>query len=200
MTKKAYALIIILILLFPVMFFVGRKTANESSAIPVNTERDFEDFSLCCVPTNDLFPLNLDEDTKDFLLGAWKVDKLLGFGIIYNDQSEYPLGQKIIGDTIVIKENLFSTKNLIGYEVYQFEIRNPAIYVDTNYDDAQVFLTQNRVNNKDGKFEFSPSDKVKSITITNENKDMYPISFFVVNDERLILRLEATYFELVKEK
>ncbi|HHW38188.1 MAG TPA: hypothetical protein GXX18_13285 [Bacillales bacterium] len=44
----------------------------------------------------------MDSETEKSFYGTWKVEKLLGFANPYNDASEYPTGQKFIGDEIII--------------------------------------------------------------------------------------------------
>ncbi|MDO7906726.1 hypothetical protein Q5741_09855 [Paenibacillus sp. JX-17] len=54
---------------------------------------------------------SLDSETENYYYGTWKVEKLLGFANSYNDASEYPTGQKFIGDEIVIKRDFFHQKD-----------------------------------------------------------------------------------------
>lgn len=140
----------------------------------------------------------LDKDAEQFLFGAWKVDKLLGFNYVYNDASEYPKGQNVIGDNIVITKDLFSSEGIANYKVYQYTIKNPKFYIDTVYPNTELFLIYNKVNRSKGYFGLNPNDVIRSMTITDSENNLYPFSFFIVNNERLIFRIEATYFELKK--
>ncbi|MEC1722104.1 hypothetical protein [Schinkia azotoformans] len=153
--------------------------------------------------SNDDSPISfpesqLDKISEQFLFGTWKIDKLLGFNYIYNDASEYPKGQKVIGDNIIITKDLFSSEGIVNYKWYQYTIKNPKIYIDTVYSNAESFLVYSKVNRAEGNLGLNPSDIIRSITITNDKNDLYPFSLFIVNNERLILQLEATYFELKK--
>ncbi|MEK4529869.1 hypothetical protein NST38_31170 [Paenibacillus sp. FSL H8-0104] len=47
--------------------------------------------------------VNLDSETDKFIYGTWNVKKHLGFADSYNDAFEYPTGQKIIGEDLVIE-------------------------------------------------------------------------------------------------
>lgn len=67
----------------------------------------------------------LDSETENFFYGTWKVEKLLGFANSYNDASEYPTGQKIIDDEIVINKDWFSSDGLKNYSDYQYKLKNP---------------------------------------------------------------------------
>lgn len=67
---------------------------------------------------------NLDNETEKSFYGTWKVEKLLGFANSYNDASEYPTGQKIIGDELIIQKDFFSSKGLKNYHDYQHELKN----------------------------------------------------------------------------
>lgn len=68
---------------------------KEDNLIPSNTSEPF-------VGSKDL-----DSETEKFFYGTWKVKKILGFANSYNDASEYPTGQSVIGDEIIIKRFLF---------------------------------------------------------------------------------------------
>ncbi|MFS0857602.1 hypothetical protein [Paenibacillus taichungensis] len=69
--------------------------------------------------------ISLDSETEKYFYGTWKVEKLLGFANSYNDASEYPTGQKFIGDKIIIEKDFFSSKGLKKYKKYQYELKNP---------------------------------------------------------------------------
>ena len=140
----------------------------------------------------------LDKKSEQFLFGTWKIDKLLGFNYIYNDASEYPKGQKVIGDEIVITKDLFSSEGIANYKSYQYSIENPQIHISTVYSNADAFLVYSKVNRKEGNLGLNPNDIIRYIIITNDKNYLYPFSFYIVNNERLILQLEATYFELKK--
>lgn len=77
------------------------KPETDESIIPKNT-------SVYCAQES----MNLDSETEKNFYGTWKVEKLLGFANSYNDASEYPTGQKFIGDEIIIKKDFFSSKDL----------------------------------------------------------------------------------------
>ena len=72
--------------------------------------------------------LSMDE-LKELLFGEWKVTKLLGFTHVQNDYTNYPEGHDIIGNHIVINEDVFSSEGLEKYERYQCEILEPSYEV-----------------------------------------------------------------------
>ncbi|MEK4043630.1 hypothetical protein NSU18_08180 [Paenibacillus sp. FSL H8-0048] len=65
-----------------------KDAAPEEALIPRNTSEPF------------IGRMDMDLATEEFIYGTWKVDKLLGFTNSYNDASEYPTGQDIIGDEL----------------------------------------------------------------------------------------------------
>ncbi|MEJ9221280.1 hypothetical protein ACXFAU_14270 [Paenibacillus glucanolyticus] len=75
------------------------KPEKDESIIPKNTSK------YCTVER-----INLDTKTEKYFYGTWKVEKLLGFANSYNNASEYPTGQKFIGDEIIIKKDFFFIK------------------------------------------------------------------------------------------
>lgn len=120
--------------------------------------------------------------------------------VIYNDASEYPKGQKVIGDNIVITKDLFSSEGIVNYKEYQYTIKNPKFYINTVYPNAELFLVYNKIDRSKGDFGLNPNDIIKFITVTDNEKKLYPCSFFIVSNEKLILQIEATYFELKKDQ
>lgn len=69
------------------------------------------------------------DEIKELLFGEWKVTKLLGFTHVQNRLYDYPEGHDIIGNHIVINEDVFSSEGLEKYERYQCEILEPSYEV-----------------------------------------------------------------------
>ncbi|UPK43892.1 hypothetical protein [Paenibacillus pabuli] len=139
----------------------------------------------------------LDSETEKFIYGTWKVKKHLGFANSYNDASEYPTGQKFIGDEIVIKKDFFSSKGLKNYSDYQYELKNPLYEITETCYNSDSFYRLYKIDIPD----LNINDEVKAIDISNPSTKMsipVSLSFFVVNNDRLILLSEATIFELKK--
>lgn len=161
------------------------KPETDESIIPKNT-------SDCTVER-----INLDSETEKYFYGTWKVEKLLGFANSYNDASEYPTGQKFIGDELIIKKDFFSSKGLKNYKKYQHELKNPLYEITATCDNSDSFYRLYKIDIPD----LNINDVVKVIDISDPSTKMsIPVSvgFFVVNNDRLILLSEATIFELKK--
>ncbi|GGF69211.1 hypothetical protein GCM10010912_12900 [Paenibacillus albidus] len=141
--------------------------------------------------------ISLDSETEKYFYGNWKVEKLLGFANSYNDASEYPTGQKFIGDEIIIKKDFFSSKGLKKYKKYQYELKNPLYQITATCNNSDSFYRLYKIDIPD----LNINDVVKAIDISDPStKMLIPVglSFFVVNNDRLILLSEATIFELKK--
>lgn len=157
------------------------ETSKEEDIAPNNTSESF------------VGAKELDGETEQFFYGTWKVEKLLGFADSYNDASEYPAGQKVIGDEIIINKDFFSSKGFENYNVYQCELKNPLYNIteicynkDSFYRLFKTDLPSLAIN-----------DEVKAIRVSDSSDGLaIPVSFFVVNNDRLILVLDATLFEL----
>lgn len=161
------------------------KPETNESIIPKNT-------SDCTVEH-----INLDSKTEKYFYGTWKVEKLLGFANSYNDASEYPTGQKFLGDEIINKKDFFSSKGLKNYNKYQYELKNPLYEITTTCYNSDSFYRFYKIDIPD----LNINDVVKVIDISNPSTKMsipVSLSFFVVNNDRLILLSEATIFELKK--
>ncbi len=162
------------------------KPKMDESIIPKNTSES------CTVER-----INLDSETEKNFYGTWKVEKLLGFANSYNDASEYPTGQKFIGDEIIVKKDFFSSKGLKNYSDYQYELKNPLYEITTTCYNSDSFYRLYKIDIPD----LNINDVVKAIDISNPSTKMsipVSVSFFVVNNDRLILLSEATIFELKK--
>ncbi|WP_411503961.1 hypothetical protein [Brevibacillus centrosporus] len=140
---------------------------------------------------------NLDSETEKLFYGTWKVEKLLGFANSYNDASEYPTGQKMIGDEFIIKKDFFSSKGLKNYKDYQHELKNPIYRLEFICYNSDSFYRLFKTD--PDPLHININDKVKYIVINDSSTKLgIPLSFFIVNNDRVILVLEATSFELKK--
>lgn len=140
---------------------------------------------------------NLDSETEKLFYGTWKVEKLLGFANSYNDASEYPTGQKMIGDEFIIKKDFFSSKGLKNYKDYQHELKNPIYKLEFICYNSDSFYRLFKTD--PDPLNININDKVKYIVINDSSTKLgIPLSFFIVNNDRVILLLEATSFELKK--
>lgn len=160
------------------------KSALDQSVIPDNR-------SEYC----DMESINLDSETEKYVYGTWKVEKHLGFANSYNDASEYPAGQKFIGDDLIINKEFFSSKGLKNYVVYQYELTNPLYEITTACYNSDSFYRLYKIDIPD----LNLNDVLKVINISDPSTKLsIPLSFFVINNDRLILLSEATIFELKK--
>lgn len=141
--------------------------------------------------------ISLDSETEKYFYGTWKVEKLLGFSNSYNDASEYPTGQKFIGDKIIIEKDFFSSKGLKKYKKYQYELKNPLYQITATCYNSDSFYRYYKIDIPD----LHINDEIKAIDISDSSTKMsipVSLSFLAVNNDRLILLSEATIFELKK--
>ncbi|WP_405154482.1 hypothetical protein [Paenibacillus sp. FSL K6-0108] len=169
-------------------------TSNASSEPTPETEESFipENTSDCTVDR-----ISLDSETEEYFYGTWKVEKLLGFANSYNDASEYPSGQKFIGDEIITQKDFFSSKGLKNYSKYQYEMKKPIYEITTTCYNSDSFYRLYKIDIPD----LNINDEVKAIDISNPSTKMsipVGLSFLAVNNDRLLLLSEATIFELKK--
>ena len=168
-----------------------------NSVTPLAEDVEKEDDNITQTPTNTLEPfvgrMDLDNETENFFYGTWEVEKLLGFANSYNDASEYPNGQKVIGDEIIINKDFFSSKGLENYSDYQYGIKDPLYNIKVICYNEDSFYRLFKTELPD----LNIDDEVKYIVISLPTSGLgIPVSFLVVNNDRLILSLEATIFEL----
>lgn len=198
-------LVLLIVILFNLTGLVGciNKNATVSPDIDISqtttSSNSTPETDKSIIPNNKSKPfvgrMNLDSETEKFFYGTWKVEKLLGFANSYNDASEYPKGQKIIGDEIIIKKAFFSSKGFKNYNVYQYELKNPIYNIQVICYNSDSFYRLFKIDLPG----LNINDKVKHIGIADSSSKLgIPMSFFIVNNDRLILLLEATCFELKK--
>ncbi|WP_207715612.1 hypothetical protein [Lacrimispora defluvii] len=165
---------------------------NQDNSTTVNTVEEQD--STSANPA-ELFVgrMALDSETEKFFYGTWKVEKLLGFADSYNDASEYPTGQKIIDDEIVINKDWFSSDGLKNYSDYQYKLKNP-LYEITMICYNQDDFYRNFKMDLPG---INMNDEIKEIQVSDSSTGFgIPVGFLVVNNDSLILVLEASCFEL----
>ncbi|ASA26620.1 hypothetical protein B9T62_36370 [Paenibacillus donghaensis] len=135
----------------------------------------------------------MDSETEEFFYGTWKVEKMLGFANSYNDASGYPTGQQVIGDEIIINQDLFSSKGFESYKAYQYELEDP------HYNITEICYNKDSFYRlfKMDMLSLNENDEVKALSVSDSSTGLsIPVSFLDVNNDRLILMLEATQFEL----
>lgn len=177
---------------------VLNKQDNQTSKTEQTVETSKEEENIAPSNTSEPFvgAKELDYDTEQFFYGTWKVKTLLGFADSYNDASEYPAGQKVIGDEIIISKNIFSSKGFKNYGVYQSELKNPLYNITEICYNKDSFYRLFKMDLPS----LDMNDEIKAIRVSDSSDGLaIPVSFFVVNNDRLILVLEATLFELEKE-
>lgn len=110
----------------------GKEQHEESIPAPLyETEKVNEEETTGQNPekaADDVEEFSMDE-IEELFFGEWEVTKLLGFTKIQNDYTNYPEGHDIIGDHIVINEDVFSSEGLEKYERYQCEVLEPSYEV-----------------------------------------------------------------------
>ncbi|MDF2587260.1 MAG: hypothetical protein K0S41_1101 [Anaerocolumna sp.] len=171
------------------------KMDSEFKIIGINNE-NITNLDTASIPKNTSEPfvgiMELDGETEKFFYGTWEGEKLLGFANSWNDASEYPTGQKVIGDEIVISKNTFSSKGFENYHDYQYKLKNPVYEITTICYNSDSFYREFKIDLPD----LNIDDEIKHIRVSSYKKFTIPVSFIVVNNDRLILLLEATCFEL----
>ena len=104
------------------------ENVNEEEMIEQNSEKaddKIQEFSM--------------DEIEELFFGEWEVTKLLGFTKIQNDYTNYPEGHDIIGNHIVINEDVFSSEGLEKYERYQCEVLEPSYEVSPIIDRNWIY-------------------------------------------------------------
>ncbi len=128
--------------------------------------------------------------TNEFFFGNWKVDKFLGFGEAYNDDTEQPNGYDIVGKEIVIDYTKLDTTSFNKYPQFQ-------------YNDDFTLYEADRFGFENGKgVDFGTNENSQIIEIQaypNYGQQNYEVLFYVIDNERLVMRVgDRTWYELEK--
>lgn len=143
------------------------------------------------------------EEIKKLFFGEWKVSKLLGFSKIGNDYTNYPDGHDIIGDHIIINENVFSSEGLENYERYQCEVLNPTY--DVSYIKYKYLIySENEALKEDPElYKMVRDEELQDLEIIGirDGRRNYPppVQIMISNNRQLIiLTMDGAYYLLEK--
>ncbi|MEW4371047.1 hypothetical protein [Paenibacillus kandeliae] len=192
MNKALFICITILLLLVSACGNADPKSNQLNGSTPVieksNTPKNNSEY--CSQET-----IRLDSDAEKYFYGDWNIKKTLGFANSYNDASENPTGQTFIGDKIILGKDFFSSKGLQNYSNYQYELKKPIYNITATCYNSDAFYRLYKIDIPDLKID----DVVKVIHVSDPSTKMsipVSLSFFIINNNRLIMLSEATIFDL----
>lgn len=123
---------------------------------------------------------------KKFIYNEWIIYEFLGTNFITKEEYKFDTND-ILNKKIIIKENLFSTKELENIIGYKIENERP-IYKVTKKDYVYSLDDKYTEYIKDILY-LDNKDKLTYITVNG-------INFIKVNNNRLILYIDDKYYEL----
>lgn len=143
----------------------------------------------------------MNSETQNLIFGEWKISELMGFGKIQNDYTNYPDGDNVIGNHIIINKSVFSTKDIVNYKRYQCEIVKPVYQIGFTYTSKENIIypidSVKRNSEIDNVIE---NDSFQSIEIANDTIPFAPVGLLLSSDNHLILQLDCTFYLLEKVK
>ena len=193
---------------------VGNGTGTpELSIIGINNMLETESEDLNAVETIEPDPetaegsvdeLSMDE-IKELLFGEWKVTKLLGFTHVQNDYTNYPEGHDIIGNHIVINEDVFSSEGLEKYERYQCEVLDPSYEVSPIKERNLIYNVSEDVKEDSELYDWILNyDELQDLKIRGTRdgiKRQSPVVNIMISDNKqfVILTMDCAFYLLEKE-
>ncbi len=159
-------------------FAMDERDAMRESIKPISTE---------VIPLEYAY-----QAANELFLGTWVVDKFLGFGESYNDDTEQPNGYDIVGKTVVLDADNFSTESFTGYPQFQYKLDWPDYQVNNfGFENA-------------GNIDFGVDENSEILEVDLNGYYQYPnmdIKFYIIDSERVVMRVgERTWYELKKIK
>ncbi len=146
------------------------------------------------------------DEIEELFFGEWEVTKLLGFTEIQNDYTNYPEGHDIIGDHIVINEDVFSSEGLEKYERYQCEVLEPSYEVSPIKERYLIYNVSEAVKEDSELYDWILNyDELQDLEIRGTRdgiKGKYPAVDIMIssNKQYVILYMDGTFYLLEKIK
>jgi hypothetical protein len=144
-------------------------------------------------------PAEIEAEAVEFMIGEWRVSKFLGFDAITKDDVEWPDGEKIIGKTVRVGKDRFSTMDFRpDYPKFAAEIENPVYKMSPmsplkGETDFSVWLAPDA---DESIRSLSDSDEVLLINVDDPKDGQGYAALYMINKNRLIISLNCDYFEL----
>lgn len=144
------------------------------------------------------------DEIEELFFGEWKVTKLLGFTKIQNDYTNYPEGHDIIGDHIVINEDVFSSEGLEKYERYQCEVLEPSYEVSPIKERNLIYNVSEAIKEDPELYDWILNyDEFQDLEIRGTRdgiKGKYPAVDIMIssNKQFVILYMDCTFYLLEK--
>ena len=181
---------------------IGINNMLETESENLNAEETIEPDSETADGSVD--ELSMDE-IKELLFGEWKVTKLLGFTHVQNDYTNYPEGHDIIGNHIVINEDVFSSEGLEKYERYQCEILEPSYEVSPIKERNLIYYVKEAIKDDPELYDWILNyDELQDLKIRGTRdgiKGKSPAVDIMISSDKqfVILTMDCAFYLLEKE-
>lgn len=145
-----------------------------------------------------------ESEIEELFFGEWEVTKLLGFTEIQNDYTNYPEGHDIIGDHIVINEDVFSSEGLEKYERYQCEVLEPSYEVSPIKERYLIYYVSEAVKEDPELYDWILNyDEFQNLEIRGTRdgiKGKSPAVDIMISSDKqfVILYMDGTFYLLEK--
>ena len=181
---------------------IGINNMLETESENLNAEETIEPDSETADGSVD--ELSMDE-IEELLFGEWKVTKLLGFTHVQNDYTNYPEGHDIIGNHIVINEDVFSSEGLEKYERYQCEILEPSYEVSPIKERNLIYYVKEAIKDDPELYDWILNyDELQDLKIRGTRdgiKGKSPAVDIMLSSDKqfVILTMDCAFYLLEKE-
>lgn len=143
----------------------------------------------------------INSEIQNLIFGEWEISELIGFGKLQNDYTNYPDGDNVIGDHIIINNRVFSTKEIVHYKRYQCEIVDPVYRIGITYtSDQNIIFPIDSVKRNSEIDNMIQNESFQNIEISNDTISFAPVGLLIASDNHLILQLDCTFYLLEKVK
>ena len=186
----------------PELSIIGINNMLETESEDLNAEETIEPDPE--IADGSVDELSMDE-IKELLFGEWKVTKLLGFTHVQNDYTNYPEGHDIIGNHIVINEDVFSSEGLEKYERYQCEILEPSYEVSPIKERNLIYYVKEAIKDDPELYDWILNyDEFQNLEIrgTRDGIKRQPPAVDIMisgNTQFVILTMDCAFYLLEKE-
>ena len=186
----------------PELSIIGINNMLETESEDLNAEETIEPDPE--IADGSVDELSMDE-IEELLFGEWKVTKLLGFTHVQNDYTNYPEGHDIIGNHIVINEDVFSSEGLEKYERYQCEILEPSYEVSPIKERNLIYYVKEAIKDDPELYDWILNyDELQDLKIRGTRdgiKGKSPAVDIMLSSDKqfVILTMDCAFYLLEKE-
>ena len=185
----------------PMQKIANTELSKTHTSLPSTSSDEINEVPDTTISNNKTYT---DEDIQNIFFGEWAISKLLGFSEFEKDTVIFPDGHDIIGNHIIINEDIFSSEGIKNYPQYQSKISNPTYQIDNFKYNHLIYYINESINKNSDLYHMIHDEYLLDLDIEGRTEDpsiTYPSVNIMFSNEshRVILDLDGSEFYLLKK-